>query len=73
MKLLISGLKLSSMHGEKNYSHNNNFNVLNVTAYFFKKKDQRFGIRLSSNPCLFLIRGVAFTSVNFKLFAKKLE
>lgn len=41
MKLLISGLKLSSMHGEKNYSHNNNFNVLNVAAYFLKKKKIR--------------------------------
>lgn len=72
MKLLKSGLKLSSMHCEKNYNYNNNFNMLNEAAYFLKK-DQRFGIRLSSNPCLFLIRGVAFTSVNFKVFTIKLE
>ena len=72
MKLLKSGLKLSSMHGEKDYNHNNNFNVLNEAAYFLKR-DQRFGIRLSSNPCLFLITVVAFTSVNFKVFTIKLE
>ena len=45
MKLLISGLKLSSMHGEKNY-HNNNFNVLNEAAYLKKKKKKIRGLGL---------------------------
>ena len=55
MKLLISGLKLSSTHGEKNYSHNNNFNVLNVAAYFFKKKTRGLGLDLVQILVCFLL------------------